>query len=255
MKTITTVDDAAWQAVLARRAGRPSPPAGSELDDLYAPLCRPDDGSSFVVGHLAQSLDGRIATHSGLSQWLSGEEDLLHTHRMRALFDAVVVGCNTVEQDDPQLTVRHCAGPNPVRVVIDPERRLDGRQRVFRDGVAPTLVLVGADSGGAGSTLGQAEILRLSRTQSGFDPHEIRRALAARGLLRLFVEGGGITVSRFLAAGALHRLQLTVAPVLLGSGRPSVLLPEVAHLRDCLRPAMRRFTLGNDVMFECDFGG
>lgn len=254
MNTIAIADDADWQAVLARRAGVTSPRAGSGLDDLYAPLCRPADGRSFVVGHLAQSLDGRIATRSGLSQWLSGAEDLLHTHRMRALFDAVVVGCNTVEQDDPQLTVRHCTGPNPVRVVIDPARRLDGRQRVFRDGVAPTLVLVGADTSG-GTTLGEAEILRLPRTPSGFDPHEIRRALAARGLQRLFVEGGGITVSRFLAARALDRLQLTVAPILLGSGRPSVLLPEVAHLSECLRPPTRRFTLGDDVMFECDFGG
>ncbi len=83
----------------------------------------------------------------------------------------------------------------------------------------------------------------------------IRGALAARGLNRLFVEGGGITVSRFLAARALDRLQLTVAPVLLGSGRPGVALPEIAEPQHGLRPRMRRVTLGEDVLFECIFDG
>ena len=81
----------------------------------------------------------------------------------------------------------------------------------------------------------------------------IRRALAARGIFRLFIEGGGVTISRFLAARALDRLQLTIAPVLLGSGRPSMLLPEIAEPRLGLRPRIRRVTLGADVMFECIF--
>jgi riboflavin biosynthesis pyrimidine reductase len=69
----------------------------------------------------------------------------------------------------------------------------------------------------------------------------------------LFIEGGGITVSRFLAAGALDRLQLTIAPVILGSGRPGLLLPEITDLQNSLRPPTRRFILGDDIMVECDF--
>jgi riboflavin biosynthesis pyrimidine reductase len=87
---------------------------------------------------LAGQLDADQAT---VSRWLSGTADLLHTHRMRALADAVLVGVNTVLHDDPQLTVRRCAGSNPLRVVIDPERRLDGSQRIFHDSAAPTLLL------------------------------------------------------------------------------------------------------------------
>jgi riboflavin-specific deaminase-like protein len=250
-------DDAAWQALLAwRRDGAgASPAADTPLHRLYAPLCRAhqDGGGTFAIGHLAQSLDGRIATTNGVSQWLSGDEDLLHTHRMRALADAVIVGVNTVLHDDPQLTVRRCAGVNPVRVVIDPERRLDGTQRVFRDGAAPTLLFVAADRGRAGETFGCAEVVTVPRSEWGLDPREIRRVLAERGLTWLFVEGGGLTVSRFISAGALDRLQLTVAPVLLGSGRPSLKLPELSDLTHSLRPRTRRFVLGDDIMVERDF--
>ena len=99
-------EDAAWQAVLARRSSAAAPLERSSLHDLYGPLCDAGRNGTFAVGHLAQSLDGRIATNSGVSRWISGPADLLHTHRMRALVDAVIVGVNTVLHDDPQLTVR-----------------------------------------------------------------------------------------------------------------------------------------------------
>lgn len=244
-------DDARWQTVLDWHRGVDTPSDGSPLHALYEPLCKPAR-ASFVLAHLAQSLDGRIATQTGVSQWLSGAEDLLHTHRMRALFDAVIVGANTVLHDDPQLTVRRCVGTNPVRVVIDPHHRLDGRQRVFQAGAAPTLVLVGEHVGGS-AALGEAEVLHLPCVDGTFDPHVIQRVLAERGLTRLFIEGGGVTVSRFLSARALNRLQLTVAPVVLGSGRPSLVLPPISDLRASLRPRVRRFELGADILFECSF--
>ena len=246
-------DDAEWHALLSQPIDATPSASASQLHALYAPLCATRNKASFVAAHLAQSLDGRIATANGISRWLSGTADLLHTHRMRALSDAVVVGVNTVLSDDPQLTVRRCTGANPVRVVIDPQRRLDGSQRVFRDGAAPTLLLAAADRARTGETLGHAEVVPVARGERGLDPHEIRRTLARRGLSWLFVEGGGITVSRFLAAGALDRLQITVVPLILGSGRPSILLTEIADLNDGLRPRTRRFDLGNDVMVECIF--
>jgi diaminohydroxyphosphoribosylaminopyrimidine deaminase/5-amino-6-(5-phosphoribosylamino)uracil reductase len=249
-------DDAAWQALLLGQGETPEGPAAERdpfLPSLYGPLCARRGQGTFVVGHLAQSLDGRIATTCGVSRWLSGEEDLLHTHRMRAIADAVLVGANTVLHDDPQLTVRLCRGENPVRVVLDPEHRLDGSQRVFRDGIAPTLLLVAADRAGTERRWGQSEVLPVPRGAQGLDPLEIRRVLSERGLSWLFVEGGGITVSRFLAAGALDRLQITVAPVILGSGRPSLVLPEIHDLAHSLRPRTRRFLLGDDTLIECDF--
>ena len=74
--------------------------------------------------------------------------------------------------------------------------------------------------------------------------------LAARGAHRILVEGGGITVSRFLAAGALDWLHVVVAPMLIGSGRPGLSLPAIDHLDQALRPAHRRESLGEDVLYE-----
>jgi len=93
----------------------------------------------------------------------------------------------------------------------------------------------------------------LPRVEGGLAPSDIRAALASRGLDFLFIEGGGITVSRFLVAGALDRLQLTVAPIILGSGRPSLSLPEIIEPHQGLRPRLRRFPLGEDVLYECIF--
>lgn len=257
---IAAVEAMAWHALLAWRRGAAAPgsiaaaaPAArgaAALFALYGPVL---EAAAIVVAHLAQSLDGRIACAGGASRWLSGDEDLIHTHRMRALCDAVIVGARTVEHDDPLLTVRRCAGDHPVRVVIDPDRRLGAHHRVFCDGAAPTLLIVAADCGQAGGGCDAAELIKLPRAGAGIDPHAIRQALAARGLHRLFVEGGGVTISRFLGVRALDRLQLTMAPVLLGSGRPSVILPEIAEPSHGLRPRVRQMALGADRMFECIF--
>jgi riboflavin biosynthesis pyrimidine reductase len=86
----------------------------------------------------------------------------------------------------------------------------------------------------------------------GFDLDALLEGLRSRGLRRILVEGGGVTVSRFLQKGLLDRLHLTVAPLLIGSGRPSITLDSIASLDDALRPACRRFTLGEDVLFDLD---
>jgi diaminohydroxyphosphoribosylaminopyrimidine deaminase / 5-amino-6-(5-phosphoribosylamino)uracil reductase len=112
---------------------------GSASDDAYGPLFAPlrapvPNGSSFVLGRVAQSLDGYIATREGESVWISGPNDLRHTHQLRALCDAVVVGAKTIRADNPRLTTRLVDGPSPVRVVIDPDCRLNDTYRVFHDG-------------------------------------------------------------------------------------------------------------------------
>jgi diaminohydroxyphosphoribosylaminopyrimidine deaminase/5-amino-6-(5-phosphoribosylamino)uracil reductase len=232
----------------------PAPsPALAEFLELYLPFCVAPRRRGFVVAHLGQSLDGRIATESGASRWITGEADVVHNHRMRALADAVLVGAATLCCDDPQLTVRGCVGRNPVRVIVDVNRTLDGSYRVFRDKTAPTLVLAAEDKVRPGDELAGAEIVGLPRHDGGIAPAAICAALSRRGLTRLFVEGGGITVSRFLAAGCLDRLQITISPLILGSGRASITLPEIADVRAGLRPRMRRFALGEDVMFEAHF--
>ncbi|MCX4825618.1 RibD family protein [Streptomyces sp. NBC_01142] len=234
-----------------KRRWRDASPEADVLADRYLSLCLA--GPRFTFAQLGQSLDGFIASRTGDANYVTGEEDREHLHRVRALADAVIVGAGTAVADDPQLTVRACTGANPVRVVLDPHCRVPLRHRVFTDGAAPTLWVVGADSerGQATTRIDGVDVLTLPDS-AAFAPRRLVRELAARGLGRVLVEGGGVTVSRFLHARALHRLYVTVAPVLLGDGVPGLGFPGPELMRDALRPPTRRAVLGEDTLFELD---
>lgn len=220
-----------------------------DLLDIYLPLaCR----SSLVVGQLGQSLDGRIATETGASHYVTGPEDIRRLHRLRALVDAVIVGGGTVSADDPRLTVREVEGDNPVRVIIDPEARLDPQRRVFLDGEARTVLVRRAPPELNRARSFGDEIVVPSLGEGLLDLRELIHALAEQGLRRVLVEGGGITVSRFLAAGLLDRLHIAVAPMIIGSGRPSITLDPIRSLSEALRPPVRHYRLGDDVLFDFD---
>ncbi|MEY4932009.1 MAG: hypothetical protein RLZZ403_329 [Pseudomonadota bacterium] len=221
------------------------------LLDLYLPIASSHADAPVTVGHLGQSLDGFIATATGDSYYVMGDENVRHLHRMRALCDAVIVGAGTIAADDPQLTTRRVAGPNPLRVVLDRTRRLDDEYGVFNDGQSPTLLVCGESSKPAWPASEQVEILRLPTPDGELDLAALVAALRARGCARIFVEGGGVTVSGFLQARLLDRLQLAVAPLLIGDGRPAIRLPGTEALGDCLRPAHRIFRMGNDILFDC----
>jgi riboflavin-specific deaminase-like protein len=222
------------------------------LEELFRPLLARD---RFVVGQLGQSLDGRIATESGHSHYINGPEDIRRLHGLRAIVDAVIVGAGTVASDDPRLTVREVEGDDPVRVVLDPRGRLDTRRSVFTDGAAPTLwVRDEADCVGSSVAAGVEIVPLRVFGDTGFRPAAVVAMLAKRGLVRVLVEGGGITVSRFLEAGALDRLHLSVAPLLLGSGRPAITLPPIDTLDQAIRAPVRHFVLGDDLLFDVDLG-
>ena len=226
-------------------------PEAEVLAGRYLPLCLA--GPHFTFAQLGQSLDGFIATRTGDADYVTGEEDRLHLHRLRALADAVVVGAGTAVADDPQLTVRACPGDNPVRVVVDPHGRVPLGRRVFTDEAAPTLWVVAEGSDRSRSVPGRdgVDVLTLPDSEA-FAPGRLVQALARRGLGRVLIEGGGVTVSRFLHEQALHRLYVTVAPVLLGDGIPGLRFAGTPVMRDALRPPVRRAALGEDTLFELE---
>lgn len=206
----------------------------------------------FVVAQLGQSLDGRIATDTGESKWINKACALRHVHALRANVDAVVVGAGTVTADDPQLNVRLVEGRAPARVIIDASGRLKPEARCLaRDG-APVLV-VRADPGPAPGLPDHVEVVKVPRVGRDMPPMEIVAALFARGYRRLLIEGGAVTVSGFIAAGAVDRLHVLVAPMIIGSGKTGLALPPLARLDDALRPRTEVHVLADgDVLFDCD---
>ncbi|WP_405997592.1 RibD family protein [Streptomyces sp. NBC_00829] len=253
LRTVRSEADAEAAGLVPRangglRWGEDASTEAQLLAERYLPLCLA--GPLLTFAQLGQSLDGFIATRTGDADFVTGEEDRLHLHRLRALADAVVVGAGTAVADDPQLTVRACPGDNPVRVVLDPKGRVPLRRQVFTDGSAPTLWVVGVGSEHGMPVPDGVDVLELP--EDDFAPGHLVRALAQKGLGRVLIEGGGVTVSRFLHEGALHRLYVTVAPVLIGDGVPGLRFPGQPVMRDALRPPVRRAALGEDTLFELE---
>ena len=227
-------DDAVWNDALAAiRSGlRNAPP---RWEAIFGPLRTGLVDDLVVVGQIGQSIDGRIATVTGHSQYINGTGGLAHLHRLRALVDAVLIGVGTAVADDPQLTVRRVAGPNPAASLSIPMGGCAASARVLaRRRRAPSRdhprkarrPLPGVEHRPAARR-------RTNRAGS----HS--RGLAERGFRRILIEGGANTVSRFLAARCLDRLHVVVAPIIIGGGRSS--------LDACRRSRVRAGAAGADA--------
>lgn len=219
-------------------------------DDPYTPILTADPARPFVVAQLGQSLDGRIATPTGESRWINKDAALDHVHRLRAAVDAVVVGVGTVQADDPILNVRRVTGRNPARVVIDASGRLPmaARCMTLEDG-ARRVVVRAVDA----PVPPGVEVVRIARAGERLDPNEIVAGLHAVGLRTLLIEGGAWTVSAFIDAGAIDRLHILVAPMILGSGKTGLALRPIERLVEAKRPVTRVHVLSDgDVLFDCD---
>lgn len=244
--------------------GQPSP-ARCGVEACLDRIRGADPARPFVVAQLGQSLDGRIATPTGESRWINRDAALDHLHRLRDAVDAVVVGVGTVIADDPMLNVRRITprtpgGPPPARVVIDPHGRLPASARLLADDGARRIVVrrAGTDTNGpqlpgVGSGV---EIVTVAPVHALMHPREIVAALHALGLRRLLIEGGAWTVSSFIDAGAVDRLHVLVAPMILGSGKTGLSLSPIARLDQARRPVTQVHVLEDgDVLFDCDLRG
>ena len=241
-----------WKSFVERfRSGQqPLPQAWA---DLFGPLCTGTVDDLVVVGQVGQSLDGRVATATGHSKYINCPAGIDHLHRLRALVDIVVVGVGTALADNPQLTVRQVAGPQPARAVIDPKGRLGANAKLFADDGVRRLFIT-ADGSRAIPPPG-VEAITLPAEDGNIAPSAIVASLAAAGMRRILIEGGADTVSRFIAARCLDRLHVNVAPVMLGAGGPGIDLPPLERADQAHRMPVRVHKIEDDVLFDCDLSG
>jgi diaminohydroxyphosphoribosylaminopyrimidine deaminase/5-amino-6-(5-phosphoribosylamino)uracil reductase len=200
-----------------------------------------------ITWKVATSLDGRIGTSTGESQWITGPASREQGHRLRAAHDAVLVGVETVLADDPRLTVRlpgavEAAG-QPLRVVLDSRLRTPAFARVATAG---TLILTTRDP----IAIGEAEIVRVAGDANQRPGVEaVLAALSDRGVRSLMIEGGGRVAAAFITAGVVDAIEWFRAPILLGGdGRPGVAALGLARLAHA--PRYRRLAaepMGDDL--------
>jgi len=215
---------------------------------MHPPLERPA-----VTLKLATSLDGRIATATGESKWITGEAARRDGHWLRAAHDAILVGVETVLADDPELTVRlpPSATPTgrrqPLRVVLDSRLRTPASAKLA---AANTLILTAAEP----RSVGGAQVERVESIDGRPVPQAVLSALARHGIGSVLIEGGGQVAASFLRAGLVDRLEWFRAPILLGGdGRPCVAALALANLAQA--PKFRRLSaqpVGDDLWERYD---
>ncbi|MCZ6464840.1 MAG: bifunctional diaminohydroxyphosphoribosylaminopyrimidine deaminase/5-amino-6-(5-phosphoribosylamino)uracil reductase RibD [Proteobacteria bacterium] len=195
----------------------------------------------FVTLKLASSLDGRIATVSGASRWITGPEARRRVHDLRRRVDGIMVGSGTALADDPDLSARRGDRVihRPVRILVDSRLRVPTRARLYRghDGGARTWVLHAHGARGAGRLAGAgAASIPVARRGAHLDLRAGLRALARKGLTTLLVEGGGQLAAALLRAGLIDEIHWFLAPLLLGAeGRPAVGALAVRRLESAAR--------------------
>ncbi len=224
----------------------------AEAEELNAGFfCRVKHGRPLVTLKLATSLDGRIATASGESRWITGPAARERAHLLRAAHDAVLVGTGTALSDDPELTCRlpGLADRSPVRIVLDRNLRLPATLRLFAEArrVPTWVVTLAASDPARQASLKQqgVEIIPIDSGATGsIDLAAMVRALGDKGLTRLLVEGGGALAASLLRAGLVDRLVWMRAPLTLGGDA----IPAVAALGlDKLAAALRFDLVSSEI--------
>ncbi|MFO7709107.1 MAG: bifunctional diaminohydroxyphosphoribosylaminopyrimidine deaminase/5-amino-6-(5-phosphoribosylamino)uracil reductase RibD [Desulfobacterales bacterium] len=232
-------------------------PEAEALNEVFIKYIQ--TGRPFVIAKCAATLDGRIATRTGDSRWVTGEAARAFVHELRQSVDAILVGVGTIVADDPQLTTRRAAGPSrdPVRVVLDTHARVPAAARVIRHvSTADTLVVTapGADADLKRRIVRRGVSLIETPTREGrIDLAALLQQLGGRGITSVLVEGGSRVLASAFRDGVVDKACFFLAPLITGGddGVPVCRGRGVERMQDCIRlnrVNSRRF--GDDIMIE-----
>ncbi len=215
-------------------------------------------GIPFVTLKFALTLDGRIATCTGHSRWISSPPSLRFAHRLRRTHDAILVGAGTVLTDDPELTCRLVRGKNPLRIVVDSHLRTSPDARVFDVRRAPTIVAATGKAPEERRRLFEQkgiEVLELGEDEVGrVDLHGLLDLLGQRKIASLLVEGGAGVNTAFLREKLVDRLVAVLAPKIAGTGINAVGDLGIQRMENALRLSFERITRsGDDLILDARF--
>lgn len=223
--------------------------------DLAGFLLKTTEGRPWVTLKLANSFDGRIATATGESQWITGAEARRYVHALRARHDAVMVGGGTARDDDPALTVRGLGvSRQPARVILSRHLDLPQNSQLARTAAdIPVLLCHGPKAPKERLSFWRAQgatCLEVGEQEGSLDAASVLQALGSHGLTRVFCEGGGGLGASLLMAGLVDELIGFTAGVALGAeGRPSLAAMGITQLSDAPRFALTEVRpLGGDVL-------
>ena len=214
-------------------------------------LLRVTENRPFVTLKMAGTLDGRIATATGQSQWITGPDARRDVHMMRARHDAVMVGAGTVRADDPSLTVRGLGmDQQPVRIVVSNAMKISADMQLAQTATdVPVWLCHGAEAEVLEWTAKGALSLPCQTVSNQIDPQAMMTVLAAKGITRVFCEGGGMLAASLLGAGLVDQLVVYSAGAAIGAeGTPMLGAMGVAQLEDAPRFALDSVRpVGNDI--------
>jgi len=225
------------------------------LNEVYLHCVR--RRAPFVHVKAGLSMDGRIATAAGESQWITSERALRYAQRLRRRYDAILVGVGTLLADDPLLTVRVKGGGAIHRIVIDSRLRTPPDAKVFSAAAAGDILIAtteNADMGRLSELRSRgAEVVVCGTRDEKVDLAQLLDILFQRGITSVMVEGGGETIAAFLEAGLVNKVTFVYAPKIIGGHRavPAVGGRELTRLGDAVSLRdLRSFRLGPDIAIE-----
>ena len=213
-------------------------------------------GLPLVTLKFAQTLDGRIATVTGDSRWISGQKFRRLAHKLRATNDAIMVGIDTVLADDPQFTVRLVRGRNPVRIILDTRLRIPLDAGVIKNReVAPTIIATTsrADKEKLSSLREMGiEVLVIKEDKAGeVDLRHLLSILGERGISSVLVEGGAGVITSLLRRNLVDKVVIAIAPKMMGKGIEAVGELNIREVSQALKLSFRKiYRMGEDLVIE-----
>lgn len=212
-------------------------------------------GQPFVTLKLAASLDGKLATRTGESRWISGEASRRDVHRLRAIQDAILTTAATVVADDPALTARIAGGRDPRRIIIDTHARTQPTAQVYAPADLPPLLVTGIDDAArlAPFRARGVDVLSLPCIDGRLSLPAVMIALGQRDIVSLLVEAGGNFAAAVLEAQLVQKLRLYLAPLLIGGQTATPVVGGIGVATLAAAPRLQRLTwrrIGEDFRVE-----